>query len=321
MERLSSSNNGVLTPGHLFGDLMMTRLSVRVAFDPNAVPATHGGSAWRGLLGWQVMSLVCPFDRRPACSACIVHENCPYFLLLEKKSPLPGLAESPKGYIISPEPSDAGGNQKVAITLIGNCTRFLPVVLQAILTGQQRGIGAERFPYQVDTVEEMAPDGSTHPLYFSGEGIVDSHGPWPLREWLPKEAEAAPVVLRLVTPVRLRRQGKYQSEMDWSFYLATLARRLEALHRVYGNGDPLGKTAWTDLSGRFNLNGAVQTSVRWKDMARYSNRQRQKIPMGGMVGRAAMADSPSWLTQWWKAAELVHVGKGASMGWGKLVVE
>lgn len=320
MERLSSSNNGVMTPGHLFGDLMMTRFSVRVTFDPNAVPATHGGSAWRGLLGWEVMSLVCPFDRRPACSACIVRENCPYFLLMEKESFLPGLAESPKGYIISPEPADAAGTQRITIALVGSCTRFLPVVLQAILTAQQRGIGADRFAYRVDSVEEMAPDGSTRPLCFSSEGILDSYGPWPLREWLPK-AEAAPVTLRLVTPVRLRRKGKYQSEMDWSFYLATLARRLEALNRVFNDGDPLGKTAWAALTGRFDLNGAIQTQVYWKDSARYSSRQRQKVPMGGMVGRAVMAHSPSWLTQWWKAAELLHVGKGASMGWGKLIVQ
>ena len=321
MENSSRSIRDVPTPGRLFGDLMLTRLAVRVSLEKKTSLPPHSGSTWRGLLGWRVMSLVCPFDRRPACTACIIRDNCPYFILMEKESPLSGLSEAPKGYVISPDPPDPEGRQTVFVTLIGRCARLLPVVIQALLTGGARGIGAERSPYRVEAVEEIAPDGRSHPLYFSDEGLIDARGPWPLTRWLgDTPATVAPLELRLVTPVRLRRKGRYAAEMDWRFYLGTLARRLEGLNRVFNDGPPLGKPVWLALNEHFNLNGAVHTDVRWKDMARYSSRQRRKVPMGGMVGRAFLASSPPWLTQWWKAAELVHVGKGAAMGWGKVVV-
>jgi CRISPR/Cas system endoribonuclease Cas6 (RAMP superfamily) len=59
--------------------------------------------------------------------------------------------------------------------------------------------------------------------------------------------------------------------------------------------------------------------LHWLDLKRYSRRQRKKIPLGGLVGRVYLNNVSSWWLKWWQLASLVHVGKGAGMGLGKIV--
>jgi hypothetical protein len=108
--------------------------------------------------------------------------------------------------------------------------------------------------------------------------------------------------------------------MDWPFYFESLARRLEALHCLFHEGQPMGKEAWLALKEGFRFNGSIRGDLRWRDLSRFSGRQKQKIPMGGLVGEAVM-DKPSRAAMaWWRAAELVHVGKGVVMGLGKVEI-
>lgn len=308
------------SPSRLFGTLPLSRLKITVAFsEPPKLPP-HSGSAWRGLLGWEIKSLICPFDRKPECGACVIRDKCPYFLLFEKESALPGLAEIPRGYVVSPDAPDRQGRQSLTVTLVGDCARFLPVVFQALLTGQRRGLGKGRQSYQVSAAEELMPGRAGRPLRFSADGLVEMKGPFPLSDWLADAGAEPPRIVRLSTPVRLRQKGKYLSRMDWPFFFGTLVRRLESLNRLYNDGAPLGRDTWLALRPHFHVNGDLRGVLRWADLERYSNRQRRKVPMGGLAGTVEFTGPNPWLAQWFRAAELVHVGKGAVMGWGKVTV-
>jgi len=107
--------------------------------------------------------------------------------------------------------------------------------------------------------------------------------------------------------------------MEWPFFFESLARRLEAICRVYADGEPLGKELWTTLLERLPQANGYKARMRWHDYHRYSNRQRTKVPMGGLVGDVELGHAlPPGLLEWWKAAALVHVGKGACMGLGRV---
>ena len=129
--------------------------------------------------------------------------------------------------------------------------------------------------------------------------------------------------MQLQTPLRLRRQGKYLNRFDPVFYLEALARRLEGLNCLFENGEPLGREKWEALRSCFQAHFADQApswraELRWRDFARYSNRQKRKVPMGGLIGNVHFFQAPDWLGPWLRAAELVHVGKGSVMGLGKV---
>jgi hypothetical protein len=311
-----------LTPAGLFGDLPVLKLEFRVSLPPDAALPPFAGSAWRGVIGWELQRMVCPFDRRPVCTACTIQDHCPYFLLLEKKSDAPGLRESPKGYVFH-SPFDAGGAPERAlhITLFGSCTRFLPVLAQAVFRGERSGIGANRSAYRVSEWGEALPGGGWHSLPVHPEGYGDARGPFPLRDWLrPASGENGIDRVRFATPVRLRRQGQYLNRIDWPFYFGCLARRLEALHCIFHAGEPLGRDRWLALQERFADVVGLTDRLRWYDLNRYSNRQHRKVPMGGLMGDVDVSDSSPWLMDWLRAAAVVHAGKGAGMGLGKLEI-
>ncbi len=312
-------NNTSLSLVRLFGDLPVLKVRFRMNVADNAKLPPYTASAWRGLLGWEIQRLVCPFDRRPLCKECAVKEHCPYFLLIEKKTPFSGLRESPRGYIIFP--ASSGNMQEITLTLIGSCSRFLPVVLQAFVQGQKTGIGKENYPYELISLSEILPDGSIKEMGTDAQKHPGSDGPFPLRDWLNSQSgDTETLRLRFISPLRLRQKGKYLDRMDWNFCFSTLVRRLEALHCLFHTGQPLGKERWLEIQQHFQFNGNVKGKFRWHDLYRYSNPQKRKMPMGGLLGEAEIQSAEPELRQWFMAARLLHIGKNASMGLGKVEI-
>ncbi len=57
--------------------------------------------------------------------------------------------------------------------------------------------------------------------------------------------------------------------------------------------------------------------LHWYDWQRYSNRQKSKVPMGGIVGSFVLNDlHPDFWPYLW-LGQSIHAGKGASMGMGR----
>ncbi len=58
--------------------------------------------------------------------------------------------------------------------------------------------------------------------------------------------------------------------------------------------------------------------LAWHDWERYSNRQQTKMVFGGLLGTL---DLEGDLASLLRAAEILHVGKGATFGLGRIAVE
>jgi hypothetical protein len=268
--------------------------------------------------------LICPFERRPSCKKCSIQEHCPYFLLFEEQSSLPGQMEATRGYVLYPPVSRQDDISTLYVTLFGDCGKFLPVMAKAIFNGCDSGIGKDRIPYRVEGWEQILPGGHSIPLPLNLDGYLSAADSADLRSWLSKTPRRFgrdhSIAFEIQTPLRLRKQGRYMGSMDGSFLLATIARRLEALCCHYNSGHPIGRNRWLELSEQFKLAGELTGKLEWKDYARYSQRQKTKVPMGGLVGKAFINSAPEWLPEWLYAANLVHVGKGTAMGLGRIKI-
>lgn len=234
---------------------------------------------------------------RRDCDRCVILEQCPCHILFGQETPIPGLKDSPRGYIIYPQ--DRGDFQELSITLIGRESRFATIITEALRRGEERGIGK----------------GKAHYRLLSKRTVRSS-----LKECLEKSLRL-PKGLNLRTPLRLRQKEHYLGAVEWPFFLETIARRIEALNAIYGGGTPIGKELWNKLKCLFD--DAPKPSMQdlhWFDYKRYSSRQSKKIPMGGLVGKVYFQDAPDWFWAWVKVAEIVHVGKGTSMGLGKVEI-
>ncbi len=60
------------------------------------------------------------------------------------------------------------------------------------------------------------------------------------------------------------------------------------------------------------------SDLHWFDCRRYSNRQEKTIDIGGLLGHVELEGDLAPLAALLRTAELVHVGKGATYGLGKL---
>lgn len=317
----SEKKHDAMLPQTLFGDLPLLKLRFHMQVADDARLAEYTGSAWRGIMGQEMQRLVCPFDRRPDCTTCAIREHCPYFVLIEKKTSLPGLSESPRGYVIYSPIVDQEIKRQVDITLIGDCARFLPVVVKAMFKGQKSGIGGKRHPYQITAIDEILPDSSFHSMPLDPDGHLSAAGPHPLKDWLQDVTEIPDkLTIRVQTPLRMRRQGRYLQKMDWQFYFGMLFKRLEGLTRLFHDGELMGKQGWQDFQDNFKVNGNHEDCLAWRDFSRYSNRQKKKLPLGGLMGEVEVV-APDFMTvSWWRAAELLHAGKNVSLGLGKVEI-
>ena len=307
-ENLMDCAEKSLDPINLFGSLPVARAGFLIKVLEDIEDETYLGSTFRGMLGWQLQNLSCPYQKRPPCNRCIIKEHCPAFILIEGKSPIPGLSDSPRGYILYPFKIPAGkASYQLSLTLLGDLARFYPLIRKALANGQKAGIGRQRARYT--TVEGKAGRSDTCDISRLEE-ILEA------TTFTPGD-----IAVHLITPLRLRKKGKYLDELDWPFLLESTARRLEALSVLYAGGKALGKETWQALASLFSTAPApLSLEISWKEYERYSNRQRRKVPMGGLVGKAHFDHPPEWFAKWLYAASLLHVGKGAAMGLGRIEI-
>jgi hypothetical protein len=228
---------------------------------------------------------------------------------MEAKTEYPGRYDAPRGYVIYCNHQAGNNALELEITLAGRCRRFFPVVFKSLHQGGQRGVGFARVQYCIREVRALERDGTwslvedlDHPLPRLGVGTVHSC----------KDR------FEIRTPVRMRRMGRYLNTMDWSFFFQVLARRMEALQCLYCDGHPLGREKWQGLLTGMGAFGRITDKVLWKDFYRYSNRQKKKVPMGGLVGQVDISQAEPWVAPWMLAAQALHLGKGAAMGFGRV---
>lgn len=305
----------------LFGSLEILQLRVHYSLDRTEGLPRYLGSAWRGAIGANLKRLTCPFPERRECGACIIREHCPYFALYEKSGEIHSAKDGVRPYVFYPHSganSAPTPNFSLDVSLFGSAVCYLPILWQAILMTAETGLGADRRSFEISRIEQQTA-GTWYSLPVDSEGFRQSRGPLKLSDCLGAPP-CFPWRFRLMTPVRLRRQGRYLSQMDWAFFLAGIAQRLETLLVQFQQGRPMGAEAWKKLQGLFQLEAKIVHSLHWQDWQRYSNRQRRKVPMGGLVGAFTIEQAPASWWPWLEAAVLTHVGKGAAMGMGRLVV-
>jgi len=200
-----------LSPASLFGDLVFLKLRFLLKLDPEKrkrLPP-YLGSTWRGLVGWSMKALACPGNPGAACGGCVGRDHCPYFLLFERKSILPGCDESPRGYILYPPPSVNGGDpESLEVTLMGPYTRYAPLLIKAMAAGRKIGLGADRVAYRIVGLEEVRPGGEAAALSPEPGAMASLRHGHPLREWLRgMDRQGGGFTASIVSPVRLRRRG------------------------------------------------------------------------------------------------------------------
>ncbi|MFQ3595423.1 MAG: CRISPR system precrRNA processing endoribonuclease RAMP protein Cas6 [Sphingomonadaceae bacterium] len=280
------------------------------------------GGLLRGAFGSALRRLSCMTGFR-TCVGCPLRATCPYPLLFE---PPPadlssvGLGRTQDGlpppFILRLPEIDPGADGQFffGMRLVGGAIDRLAFVIEAWRRVFAHGLGRERVRGTLVCVR-LAADGT--PIW-SGEEIV-----WPEPQLPSLAAKGAELMLLSRTPMRLQARGDRLplERLTARAFVAAIIRRarLLALHadaqaQAVVRSWPVG--AWLDQADAV----AQQQSLVWRDWYRFSARQKQRMNLGGYVGRWAWSAVPPELQRLLSLGELLHVGKEASFGLGAYAI-
>lgn len=238
------------------------------------------------------------------------------------------------------------------LTVVGRAIEYMPYLIYSFIRLGEMGLGR---PGRTSTGRCSPPDGPQHSgglerdtsagitrggkfsledvLAISGDGMVsiyDSEGqslkkpsPWPDREAISarcdelKEAPRLSICFR--TPTRLKSEGRLTEEPEFHHLARSLLRRLSALSYFH-----CGARLELDFRGLIRRAEGIErvsSTLSWHDWERYSGRQRQKMTLGGFIGRATFAGDFEEFLPILAWGEVLHLGKAASFGLGKYNLE
>lgn len=219
-----------------------------------------------------------------------------------------------------------GTAQRGRVRLVRADLRAGPVALQVFEHGRWRfpGSSTRRLADRIRAIStQLSSDAGTPAFASSPPAAPGTGGPL--------------LHIACCTPVRLKHAGSLvgPAELSPDALAANLIRRVIGLAVCYGQAkEARPEEAPSSLADRIREVRSMfdqlaeqttlhQDSLQWTDDDRYSSRQKQSHPAGGLTG-AFHLDAPDEALQiwrrWLRAAEPLHLGKKTSLGLGQICV-
>jgi hypothetical protein len=281
----------------------------------------------RGAFGHALRRTVCAMGPEQPCESCRLRQACVYPRIFEtfvEGAPPPflrGLASAPRPYVF--EPGDdrqdfaAGDPLPFDLILIGQAVDLQAYVLLAVERMARSGLGVSRAPFELARAEARTPAGAPLTLFVDGRATGPAAAPS-----LPSRAglDATRATIRLLTPLRLQERGHLSTTLDVRSLVLAMIRRTLELAWFHVPGAAIDWTFRPLLDHAAALRSTPH--VAWHDWERYSNRQQRKVTLGGLLGTLDLeGEIPETLATLLRTAEILHVGKGATFGLGRIALE
>ena len=296
--------------------LPITRLHFTVRAEGPLQLPPYAGSMLRGAFGHALLALspLPHTDGKP----CALHASCPYCQLFAAP-PLPAhslqkFSHMPQPYVIEPptggaQQLQAGQSFGFGLVLIGKALGLLPTVLQAWQRALRTGLGPQHTPC---TLVDIYDENGTQRLSNKREQLSNLSTTLP-----PAPALGTQATLHFCTPLRLQVQGKpvRAGQLTARDLLIALARRHQLLCDVH-----LGAAApqydFKTLVEQAQAVALQAQDLHWFDWGRYSQRQKQEMQLGGLLGAVTLHGDLAPFAELLHFGQWLHVGKNASFGLG-----
>jgi hypothetical protein len=304
------------------------RLRATLSAEEAVVLPPFLGSMLRGAFGHALRRMVCVMGPEQACVECGLRHSCGYTRIFEpyvEGEPPPflhGIDQAVRPYVFEPLDEGGrlapGGTVRFDLLLFGQAAELAAYTVLAVERMARVGLGARRVPFRLQKVEALSPDGSAQEVFRAGAPLSGAR----ISAAVP---EAAPlpvgeVTLRFETPLRIKVRDHLNDRPRFRDLAFNMLRRILELAHFHVPG------AVIDWNFRPLLEQAddiriLAADLAWHDWERFSQRQGTTMKLGGLVGTVTLAGDLAPFTPLLRAAEVVHVGKGATFGLGKVSVD
>jgi len=268
---------------------------ISIRFIAKKEPLYFIGSQLRGAFGYALKEVVCINPSR-RCEGCFAANNCLYHDFYED----PAYHQYRFDFELGKSYYD------FSLFLFENATEKIPYILAALhrmLT--VNGLGKERFKPQ------------TFQITLNGQNILDKDSNIKLpvqltKRYTPPQQSSTSVTLRLITPLRIKYQNRFVR------YPAQLELRT-VINSIYQRQRQIKGDSFERLP--FEPQGKItECFAKFKDLTRYSGRQKGHLKIGGLVGELRIEGVDDESYRLLKLAELIGIGKQTVFGLGKVEV-
>ena len=278
------------------------------------------GSMLRGAFGNAFKANLCQ-RQGSICENCEHPQTCIYSSVFE--TPLPEQSTWMTRYASVPHPFvflpplpgqtftiEKGHTLQFGMRLVGPAIEWVPYFILAWQLAAQTGLGTQNLPFVLIQVENK----QGQILYQPGQIIKPISRHTVLTS--NSRQRNGPINLYLETPLRLKAKGQIlKNSLPFDRLVSNLLRRLSSL--LYFHND---QQIDIDYAGIVSAARPIQTlshRLYWQDAPRWSNRQQQKMNLGGLLGQIQYAPEAAAFGPLLQAGAILLVGKGTSFGLGR----
>lgn len=289
------------------------------------------GAQLRAALGGVLRPFAC-VTHAPTCEGCRVRYACAYGHLFETIPPPTSGAW--KGYENVPRPLVlhhplgwratycARTTFSFDTILLGHAVPHIAHLYYVVKQLQTKGLGfghkRGKGRFRLVGLDVRTPDGMRPLLDDDGQLVTLTHA-HDLSAWWPAEVPANDAVLelQLQTAVRLtyKRQPLKADAFTAHHLINALVHRLELVVRFHGTDPAVLPT--DALRAAAQDVEVLERRTYAERYERYSQRQQQRMPLHGVGGSLFVRGPWTTLYPYLRMGELLHVGKGTTMGFGQ----
>jgi hypothetical protein len=252
-------------------------------------------------------------------------KTCPYpaiFAPPPVEHAIQRFSQPPAPYVVEPDgwgekTLHPGDSFHFDMVLMGRALSELALLVYAWQQAAGQGFGKFKGTAKLAGVDYLLPDGTSQAIYAEESGRLQDFSPMPLP--VPEAKGLQAITLDFVSPLRLQENGHAlpPEKLQPSALLMAAVRRAALICGFYGAGAP----DW-DFSALSTLaeHIAGEKDLHWQDWTRYSNRQKQSMALGGVVGQWRLfGDLDAFFPALW-LCQCLHVGKETVFGLGRFYI-
>ena len=295
--------------------------------DTHGILPSYKGSTFRGVFGLALKKVVCALKRQE-CETCLLNKRCVYALVFETPialDPPEGLRVSvpPHPFVIEPPITHqmefkAGERFDCSLILFGHVNASIPYFIYAFdqigVIGVGRKIDGKRAGFTLKTVSLNGTKiySDTDEKIRQGD-FVDT---LKIGDLTGYSDDSFWVKVIMETPLRLKYDNRLKSDLPFHVLVRAMLRRISSLFICYANGEP--DMDYKGLLARAEHIKIVDSSLKWHTWERYSNRLKQRMPLGGMIGSITYQGPLGEYLPLMDLCSKTHIGKNTSFGLGKI---
>ena len=283
----------------------------------------YSGSMLRGVFGHALRHLAC-MTKMPDCKICPLYRSCPYPEVFEtpppEHHPLQDFSQIPPPYVIEPPPLGdkvyrSGETLSFSMVLMGRAIQQLPLIIFAWQRAFARGVSkSESRAKLVDVIFE--PNQAQQKIVFTASetDTVKEHLSFIHTQTHSNDT----LTLEVLTPLRIQQKGRVLSkDMQGRDFIMSLVRRYYLLEEFHG--EDYQSPNFSELAEHARAVNC-ETNFTWCSWDRYSNRQQQKITMGGVLGEITLTGELEPFLPLLHFGQWLHVGNKTSFGMGNYAI-